>query len=63
MTNAELSKAIEGLRAGQEKILERLAVLETKLGFGGRAFGYVMFIVAAFAGGIGGALAVSMWPG
>ena len=62
MTNKELGDAINDLRAGQQKILERLAVLETKLGFGGRAFGYIRYIVAAFAGGIGGAIAVICWP-
>lgn len=61
MTSKELSDAIEGLRKGQQTILERIAVLETKLGFSGRAFGYLMYLVAAFAGGIGGALGVIAW--
>jgi len=62
MTSKELGDAVTSLRAGQQKILERIAVIETKLGFGGRAFGYIMYIAAAFAGGIGGAMAITYWP-
>jgi hypothetical protein len=61
MTNKELSDAITALQAGQQEILERLAVLETKLSFGGRIFGYAIFIVAAIIGGISGA-AITFWP-
>jgi len=51
MTPKELGDAINDLRAGQQKILERIAVIETKLGIGGRFVGYLL---AAILGGAGG---------
>jgi len=50
MTNKEIGDALSGLRDDVRTIIERLAVIETKLGVGGKFIGYVTAALLGFGG-------------